>query len=599
MNSCHPRRHYPRWPLLLACALIVPAASAYQEPALIGREVSIPRHLQDGEEYTLPLRALVEHGRRLFDANWTREEGAGRPLTKGNGNPLADPAAPLVFPHNFNRVSAPDANSCFGCHNQPVSGGNGDIVANVFVTAQRFDFATLDGSETVPTKGNVDERGQPANLHTIGNSRATLGMFGSGYIEMLARQMSEELQARRDGLAPGAATNLVAKGVPFGVLARRADGSWDVSQVAGLPAPSLATSGPRPPDLLVRPFHQAGNVISLRQFSNNAFNHHHGIQSTERFGVGTDPDGDGFVNEMTRADVTAVSIFQAAMAVPGRVIPNNVEVENAVLLGEAKFEAIGCAVCHVPNLPLDRQGWIFTEPNPFNPPGNLRPGDAPVLAVDLSSPDLPQPRLQPVDGVVWVPAFTDLKLHDICDGPDDPNIEPLDMNQPAGSPGFFAGNRHFLTRKLWGAARKPNYFHHGLYTTMREAILAHGGEAAASRAAFLALTEHERDCVIEFLKTLQVLPPGTTSLFVDEHSQPKQWPPARFLRAFRSAPGRLRLEWAGSGSLYAPARLLQLQRSGDVAGGWENLGPADASAAEVSTTGRPNEFFRLKPAGGL
>jgi hypothetical protein len=38
-------------------------------------------------------------------------------------------------------------------------------------------------------------------------------------------------------------------------------------------------------------------VVSLRQFSNNAFNHHHGIQSTERLGAGTDPDGDGFVNE--------------------------------------------------------------------------------------------------------------------------------------------------------------------------------------------------------------------------------------------------------------------------------------------------------------
>ena len=38
-------------------------------------------------------------------------------------------------------------------------------------------------------------------------------------------------------------------------------------------------------------------------------------------GVDTDLDGDGFTNEMTRADVTAVSLWQAALAVPGRVIP--------------------------------------------------------------------------------------------------------------------------------------------------------------------------------------------------------------------------------------------------------------------------------------
>jgi hypothetical protein len=61
------------------------------------------------------------------------------------------------------------------------------------------------------------------------------------------------------------------------------------------------------------------NVVSLRQFANNAYNHHHGIQTTERFGVGTDADGDGFVNEMTRGDVTAVTIWQATLQVPGRV----------------------------------------------------------------------------------------------------------------------------------------------------------------------------------------------------------------------------------------------------------------------------------------
>lgn len=47
---------------------------------------------------------------------------------------------------------------------------------------------------------------------------------------------------------------------------------------------------------------------------------------------------------------------------------------------------------------------------------------------------------------------------------------------------FFAGNCRFLTRKLWGIANEPPFFHHGKFTTMREAILAHGGEAAARRA---------------------------------------------------------------------------------------------------------------------
>jgi cytochrome c peroxidase len=466
----------------------------------------------------------------LFAAVWTIQEGGGRPLTKGTGNAINDPTSPLLFPRNFNRISAPDANSCAGCHNLPfgIAGGGGDIVANVFVLGQRFDFVTFDSSDVTPTRGEMNEGGLPSHLQTIANSRATLGMFGSGFIEMLARQITEDLQAIRNATPLNGSRKLVSKGIKFGEIARR-DGSWITSGVEGIAAPSLATTGPAdPPSLVIRPFHQAGNVVSIRQFSNNAFNHHHGIQSTERFGIGTDPDGDGFVNEMTRADVTAVSVFQATMAVPGRVIPNDPEIEEAVLLGEKRFADIGCATCHVPALPLDRQAWNFSEPNPFNPalPHNLLPGEAPTLTIDLTRDDLPAPRLKPSHGVVMVPAFTDLKLHDITTGlPGDPNIEPLDMNQLAGSAGFFSGNRKFLTRKLWGTANEPPFFHHGQYTTLRQAVVAHAGEAKPSRLAFEALSEYERDAVIEFLKTLQVLPPGTRHLIVDEHGEKKHWPP--------------------------------------------------------------------------
>ncbi|MBL9129128.1 MAG: hypothetical protein JNL97_15870, partial [Verrucomicrobiales bacterium] len=375
----------------IALAWMLTALAAWA--AEIGVEVSIPRHLVDGEEYGMPLLQLLAHGRSLFEANWTPQEGGGRPLTKGNGNPLRDPSHPLVFPRNFNRVSAPDANSCFGCHNAPVSGGNGDIVANVFVTGQRFDFATFDGTNRTPTVSSVDESGKEATLQSIANSRATPGMFGAGYIEMLARQMTVELRAIRDTIQPGESKALTAKGIAFGTLSRRADGTWDTTAVEGIPAPSLASAAAnQPPSVTIRPFHQAGNVVSVREFSNNAFNHHHGIQTAERFGRSTDPDGDGYVEEMTRADVTAVSVFQATMAVPGRVIPNDPEVEAAVLIGEERFTSIGCARCHVPSLPLSEGGWIFTEPNPFHPTNNLKVGDAPTFSVDLSSKVLPQPR---------------------------------------------------------------------------------------------------------------------------------------------------------------------------------------------------------------
>jgi len=105
-------------------------------------------------------------------------------------------------------------------------------------------------------------------------------------------------------------------------------------------------------------------VISLREFTNNALNQHHGIQTTERFGVDTDPDGDGVKNEMTRADVTALTVYQAVMAAPGRVIPNDPVIESAVWNGEKLFEQIGCASCHVPRLPLDQRSWILKSQIP-------------------------------------------------------------------------------------------------------------------------------------------------------------------------------------------------------------------------------------------
>lgn len=520
------RKTRPVWGVLalVAGSLVAGVAVADQ----IGQEVAATTRLADGEEQAVSRQKLLRVGKELFEAMWTLEEGGGRPLTKGTGAPLADPDSPLDFPRNFNRISAPDANSCAGCHNLPRSGGGGDVVANVFVLGQRFDFATFDAADGIPTRGGVDEKGDAVQLQNVANSRATLGMFGSGYVEMLARQITDDLVAIRDGIAPGGSAALTSKGISFGTLSRGVDGSWITGAVEGLPAPSLASSGPgSPPNLIIRPFHQAGAVISLRQFTNNAFNHHHGIQATERFGVGTDPDGDGYVDEMSVAEATAATLWQATLPVPGRVIPRVKVIEEAVLNGEAKFTQIGCGSCHVPALPLDDWGWFFVEPNPYNPAGNLRPGDAPDVVINLNSgTTLPGPRLrEEPNGVTWVPAFTDFKLHDVTSGPGDPNREALDMHAAAGSDAFFAGNSHFLTKKLWGVANERPYFHHGHYTTLREAILAHAGEAEDTRVAFEALSEYDRGSIIEFLKTLQVLPPGTEALVVDEDGKPRNWPP--------------------------------------------------------------------------
>jgi hypothetical protein len=156
-----------------------------------------------------------------------------------------------------------------------------------------------------------------------------------------------------------------------------------------------------------------GNAVSLRQFTTNAFNHHYGMQAEERFGAGVDYDGDAFANELTRADITAAALFQLAIAAPGRVIPDDPAVQAAILNGEMVFVKAGCAGCHIASLPLNN--WIYTEPNPYNPPGNLRSGKAPILTMDLTDRLLPHPRLRPVNGVIQVSEYREVH--------DDPRID--------------------------------------------------------------------------------------------------------------------------------------------------------------------------------
>ena len=181
----------------------------------IGREVAVSRHLQDGEEFQLSPGELIAYGEKLFNAAWTTQERGGRPLTKGTGAPLSDPNDPLRFPRAFNRVSGPDANSCSGCHNAPfgITGGGGDIVANVVRARAALRLRHLRRNEASPTAVRSTSAAGRSHCRPSATRAITLGMFGSGFIEMLARQMTADLQAIRDTMSPGQTRPLHTKDV--------------------------------------------------------------------------------------------------------------------------------------------------------------------------------------------------------------------------------------------------------------------------------------------------------------------------------------------------------------------------------------------------
>ncbi|MGF1640447.1 MAG: di-heme oxidoredictase family protein [Rhodospirillales bacterium] len=414
------------------------------------------------------LKQVLNHGKELFVAPLNICDGAGRPATTGTGAARSPEGQPA-----FLRTSGPDAAACAGCHNQPAIGGGGDFVANVFVLAQALDPVTFSVSPE------------------FSNERNTLGMFGAGAIEMLGREMTAELQAQAAALPDGDHV-LVTKGVSF-----------EVTIAGGVVTASSGVDT----DLVVKPFHQAGVVRSIREFTVNAFNHHHGMQAEERFdlmGKGSDFDDDGVERELTIGDITAVTLFQAALPVPVQEVPTDRRASLAVKQGEKLFEDVGCAACHMPTLRLDSR--LFVEPNPLNPPGTF--GDA-SQSVSFDMTRVSGLEKAERRGAI-VRAYTDLKRHVMCDAPDHPDAirhfcnETLDQGRPEidGRP----GRECFITRKLWDVGNSAPYGHRGDLTTIAEAILAHGGASRASRDAFVALGDDEQRKIVAFLKSLKADP---------------------------------------------------------------------------------------------
>ena len=459
----------------------------------IGDAPAIQIHFsQSGiEQGKYTLEELIEHGEALFTASFNSLDGAGRPTRTGD----AQFRQRREGIDSFNRISGPDSNACSGCHNVPAVGGGGDNVANVFVLGQRFEFVDFEDQMEFDFRSELDDRLQyeqededPLTLQNVGNERNTVGMFGSGFVELLAREMTRELLAQEQAIIEDARKSgwpvrreITAKGIDFGAITAHPNGFVYTSEVEGVDG-----------DLIVRPFSQKGVFRSLREFNNDAMLHHHGIENYERVGSFIDRDGDGVVNEMTPGDATALVAFLVSLPAPIPKLPKDPDQRAIVEQGRQKFEAIGCALCHIPELPLE--SLIFTEPNEFNVGKDLRLDsvDA-VLEIDLSQ--FASELRQDENGHYLIPVFSDLRRHDMGEDGALDNEEIIQGGVPT---------EQWMTRRLWGFASEPPFLHHGRATLISDAIKAHGGSANGARNRFIGLPQDEQDALIAFLKTLTI-----------------------------------------------------------------------------------------------
>lgn len=160
--------------------------------------------------------------------------------------------------------------------------------------------------------------------------------------------------------------------------------------------------------------------------------------------------------EVSAETVNNVVFYLQTLRPPIRRNPS----DPTVVRGEALFENIGCAACHIP--------LLRTSPSPI----------APLAFQDVF-------------------LYSDLLVHDM--GPE------LADHYPEGD----ASGTEWRTTPLWGlgivenlTGGTPFYLHDGRTSSLTEAILWHGGEAGQSRDNFRNLSESDRQALLAFLKSL-------------------------------------------------------------------------------------------------
>jgi CxxC motif-containing protein (DUF1111 family) len=195
-------------------------------------------------------------------------------------------------------------------------------------------------------------------------------------------------------------------------------------------------------------------VPSLHQFSGDAYLNEMGITSPE-FPDENCPGGDCSLLSCNPfpelnddgSGIVAFTDFMTLLAPPPRKA-----MTAQAWAGKRVFTALGCSHCH----------W-----------DTFRTGDSPVASLNK---------------VVFHP-YSDFLLHDMGSLGD--GIEVGD-----------ARGREFRTAPLWGLSAFSAFLHDGRAPTVKDAILAHDGQARRARDRFARASVEDRAALLAFLATL-------------------------------------------------------------------------------------------------
>lgn len=469
---------------------------------------------------------LFLRGAELFSTRYTTEDGLGEGPT-GRRRRHMDLAGNKATP--FLRINGLDAQSCQECH---------DFIGPRTAGGRTFARETGSTGGSAGIASNVMIFEDPGAMHD-GIVRNPPHVFGLGYIQRLAEEMTHDLQRQLDeaqhrawDTSQDVRVELRSKGIAFGAVTVASSGGMDFSELEGIEM-----------DLVVRPYQHKGIASTLRNFAAGAMNFHFSIQPTElteRFMI--EDDGDGRVDEIQEGDITALAVFLATLRPPMQD-PRGRDAD-AVARGRALFESVGCADCHTPTLRIDNPNVVISDPRPaikrhmeLMPPEQMvslrkeiearmppmsgivagspwlaapgRPEDVrdPGITINLTHEPFTEeslPRLaENSDGSIDVPLFSNLRRHRMGRGLADTRPQVTEVLS------LFVEPDEFLTRPLWGVADSGPWLHDGRATTLREAILMHAGDGSEANAVidrYTKLDAPDQQAIIEFLNTLRVRP---------------------------------------------------------------------------------------------
>lgn len=331
----------------------------------------------------------------------------------------------------------------YGGQLQPFATPGLDAEAQVEISYETVPIALADGSTVElrkPTVTLADPAYGATRSDLMMSARIATPMIGLGLLEALSEEdiLSWADPDDRDGDGISGRPNRVMSALHREVMLGRF--GWKANE----PTLKDQVSGAFAGDIGISSSVHPANAGDCTEAQAACLNAPHG---------GDAEDGDVEVNDHL---LDLVTFYSRNLSVPAR---RDVD-DPAVLAGKRAFYESGCIACHRPK--------YVTPRDPVRPEQSFQ--------------------------LIW--PYTDMLLHDMGDG--------LADNRPDGR----ADGREWRTPPLWGIGLTKivnghTYFlHDGRARSLLEAILWHGGEAAAARDRVIALSRQERENLLRFLNSL-------------------------------------------------------------------------------------------------